>query len=60
MRNGDELEINSLKIEAIPAYNIQHKRENGDPYHIKGEGNSYIITFGDKKVLVAGNTENIP
>ena len=60
MNNGDILNINQLEIEAIPAYNIQHKRENGNPFHPKGEGNGYVITFGDKKVLVAGDTENIP
>lgn len=60
MKNRDILNINQLEIEAIPAYNIEHKRENGDPFHPKGEGNGYVITFGDKKVLVAGDTENIP
>lgn len=60
MQNGDLLNINNLEIEAVPAYNIMHKRESGDPYHIKGEGNGYVITFGDKKVYVAGDTENIP
>ena len=60
MNNGDVLNINQLEIEAIPAYNIEHKRENGNPFHPKGEGNGYVITFGDKKVLVAGDTENIP
>lgn len=60
MKNGDALEINQLKINAIPAYNILHKRENGDPFHVKGEGNAYIITFGNKNVLIGGDTENIP
>ncbi len=60
MNNGDILNINQLEIEAIPAYNIKHKRENGNPFHPKGEGNGYVITFGDKKILVAGDTENIP
>lgn len=60
MKNGDALEINQLEIKAIPAYNIVNKRENGDPFHPKGEGNGYVITFGDKKVLIAGDTENIP
>lgn len=60
MQNGDVLNINQLEIEAIPAYNMIHKRESGEPYHPKGEGNGYIIKFGDKKVLVAGDTENIP
>ncbi|MCK5028876.1 MAG: MBL fold metallo-hydrolase [Bacteroidales bacterium] len=59
MKNGDVLEISQLEIEAIPAYNIQHKRDNGNPFHMKGEGNGYVIKFGDKKVLIAGDTENI-
>ncbi len=44
----------------MPAYNIIHKRDNGQPFHPKGIGNGYIITFGDKRVYVAGDTENIP
>ncbi|MGC9374759.1 MAG: MBL fold metallo-hydrolase [Bacteroidales bacterium] len=60
IKNGDILNINKLEITAVPAYNIKHKRENGDPYHIKGEGNGYVIKFDNKKVYVAGDTENIP
>ena len=60
MGNGDTKTALGLKVEAVPAYNIQHKRPNGDPFHAKGEGNGYIITFGDKRVYVGGDTENIP
>lgn len=60
MGNGETKTASGLKIEAVPAYNILHKRKNGEPYHVKGEGNGYIITFGDKRVYVAGDTENIP
>jgi L-ascorbate metabolism protein UlaG (beta-lactamase superfamily) len=60
MKNGDVQTVNGLKIEAIPAYNLVHKRDNGQPFHGKGVGNGYIITFGDKRVYVAGDTENIP
>ena len=60
MKNGDVQTVNGLKIEAVPAYNLIHKRENGQPFHPKGVGNGYIITFGDKRVYVAGDTENIP
>jgi len=60
MQNGDERNIQGLKIEAVPAYNIVHKRSNGMAFHPKGEGNGYVITFGDKRVYVAGDTENIP
>ena len=60
MNNGDVKAINGMTVEAVPAYNIVSKRENGQPYHPKGVGNGYIITFGDKRVYVAGDTENIP
>jgi L-ascorbate metabolism protein UlaG (beta-lactamase superfamily) len=60
MGNGDIRTINRIKIEAVPAYNIVHKRPNGEPYHPKGRGNGYILTFGNKRVYVAGDTENIP
>ena len=60
MKNDDVLNINELEISAVPAYNIMHKRERGDPYHIKGEGNGYVVQFGNKKVYVAADTEPIP
>ena len=60
MKNGDVQTVSGLKIEAIPAYNLVHKRDNGQPFHGKGAGNGYIVTFGDKRVYVGGDTENIP
>ncbi len=59
MSNGSSIQIKGLKITAIPAYNILNKRPDGNPFHPKGEGNGYVIEFGDKKILVAGDTENI-
>jgi L-ascorbate metabolism protein UlaG (beta-lactamase superfamily) len=58
MKNSDVRTVKGIKIEAVPAYNIVHKRDNGEPFHPKGDGNGYIIQFGDKKVYVAGDTEN--
>ena len=60
MHNGDERTVMGLKIEAVPAYNLVHMRSEGVPFHPKGVGNGYIITFGDKRVYIAGDTENIP
>jgi len=60
MKNGDVRTVDGLKIEAVPAYNLLHKRPDGQPFHPKGEGNGYLITFGDTRVYVAGDTENIP
>jgi L-ascorbate metabolism protein UlaG (beta-lactamase superfamily) len=60
MRNEDVKIVSGLKIEGVPAYNIVHKRTSGFPYHFKGIGNAYILTLGDKRVYVAGDTEKIP
>lgn len=47
-------------INTIAAYNLVHKRETGDFYHIRGEGNGYVITIGKTRFYIAGDTENIP
>ena len=60
MANGDVKTVAGLRIEAVPAYNIVNKRPTGQPFHPRGEGNGYVITFGDKRVYVAGDTENTP
>lgn len=60
MRNGDKKTVGGLSIEAVPAYNLLHKREDGQPYHPKGIGNGYILTLGDLRLYLAGDTENIP
>jgi L-ascorbate metabolism protein UlaG (beta-lactamase superfamily) len=60
MKNGDTRTVGGIKIEAVPAYNIANKRPDGSPFHPKGEGNGYVLTFADKRVYVAGDTENTP
>jgi L-ascorbate metabolism protein UlaG (beta-lactamase superfamily) len=60
MRNGDQRTVNGVQVEAAPAYNTVHKRQDGKPFHPQGDGNGYILTFGDQRVYVAGDTENIP
>jgi len=58
--NGESKTVQGIAVAAVPAYNVVHKRGNGQPYHPKGVGNGYILTFGDKRVYVAGDTENTP
>jgi len=60
MANGDSTTVRGIHILAVPAYNILHKRDDGTPFHPKGEGNGYLLTFGDTRVYVAGDTELIP
>ena len=60
MKNGDVKQVMGMTVKAVPAYNVEHKRDNGQPFHPKGQGNGYVITFGDKTVYIAGDTENVP
>jgi carbohydrate kinase (thermoresistant glucokinase family) len=60
MKNGDTRSVGGLPVEAVPAYNLLHKRENGQPFHPKGDGNGYLLTIGGLRVYIAGDTENIP
>lgn len=60
MKNGDVGTYKDIRIEAVPAYNIVHMRAPNKPYHPKGVGNGYVMTFANKRVYVGGDTENIP
>jgi L-ascorbate metabolism protein UlaG (beta-lactamase superfamily) len=60
MGNGDRKKVDDIIIEAVPAYNIKHERSPGNPFHPRGNGNGYILELGNKRIYVAGDTENIP
>jgi L-ascorbate metabolism protein UlaG (beta-lactamase superfamily) len=60
LRNGEGRVVAGIPVSAVPAYNIVAMRSPGVPYHPKGEGNGYVLTFGDTRVYVAGDTENVP
>ena len=57
---GTRKDSPGIEMTAVPAYNLVHERSPGVPFHPKGNGNGYVLTFGDKRVYVAGDTENIP
>jgi len=52
MKNGDKAVVLDIPIEAVPAYNLKEQ------FHPKGIGNGYVLTFGNLRVYVAGDTEN--
>jgi L-ascorbate metabolism protein UlaG (beta-lactamase superfamily) len=60
LKNGDQARFRNVAIEAVPAYNLVHKRGDGQPFHPRGEGNGYILAFPGLRVYVAGDTEDIP
>ena len=60
LKSGQSATAKGIPIEAVPAYNIKHMKAPGQPFHPKGTGVGFVFTFGDKRVYVAGDTENIP
>lgn len=60
LANGESTTVDGLKVEAVPAYNIQHTRDGKNPFHPKGRGNGYILTIDGLRVYIAGDTENVP
>jgi L-ascorbate metabolism protein UlaG (beta-lactamase superfamily) len=60
VKNGDSLSVAGVAVRVVPAYNVVHKRDSGEPFHPKGEGNGYVLTFADVTIYIAGDTENIP
>lgn len=57
MKNGDTASWEGIGIEATPMYNLTEGRLQ---YHEKGRGNGYLLTLGDERVYIAGDTEAIP
>ncbi|HSK42097.1 MAG TPA: MBL fold metallo-hydrolase [Arenibaculum sp.] len=57
MANGDTETVSGVAIEAVPAYNTTEERLQ---YHPKGRDNGYVLTLGDRRVYIAGDTEDIP
>ncbi len=60
LKNGEEMQWKGIGIEAVPAYNIVHERSPGQAFHPKGRGNGYILTVGDTRVYIGGDSENTP
>ena len=58
MINDETKTVAGLKIEAVPAYDVKGRYGVFRPN--KGAANGYVITFGDKRVYVAGETESVP
>lgn len=60
MKAGDTNIAGGITIEAVPAYNIVNLRAMGQPFHPKDNGIGFILSIGDKRIYVAGDSENTP
>ncbi len=59
LSNGDTKSFGKWTVAAIPAYNMKRMRPDGQPFHPRGEGNGYVLTFGGKRFYISGDTEGI-
>lgn len=57
IENGQTIVFEEIEILAIPMYNLP---ETADSRHPKGRGNGYVLTLGDKRIYISGDTEDIP
>lgn len=57
IKNGEQMNVADVGIEAIPMYNMP---DPNDPRHPKGRGNGYVLTLGKERVYISGDTEDIP
>jgi L-ascorbate metabolism protein UlaG (beta-lactamase superfamily) len=60
LNNGEKMVWRQWKIWAVPMYNIRHMAPDGEPYHPRGRGNGYVLTYGGKNFYFAGDTEGTP
>ncbi len=58
--NGEKKTFLGIEIEAVPMYNLKFGSGPGKPFHHKGIGNGYVLTFGDTRVYFSGDTECVP
>ncbi len=55
--NGQTVVFEEIEILAMPMYNLP---ETPDSRHPKGRGNGYLLTIGEKRIYISGDTEDIP
>jgi L-ascorbate metabolism protein UlaG (beta-lactamase superfamily) len=57
LASGASVEVAGMRIDAVPAYNTTADRTK---YHPKGRDDGFVLTIGDKRIYIAGDTEDTP
>lgn len=57
---GETKTVMDIGIEGVAMYNLVQGSAPGKPFHHKGIGSGYILTFGDTRVYFSGDTECTP
>ncbi len=56
LNNGDIFDLKEISVEAIPMYNLCKEALK---FHTKGRGNGYVVTLGNERIYISGDTEDI-
>lgn len=60
LKPGEKVDVEGITIKAVEAYNYKRFRSPGEPFHPKGLGVGYLISFEGKTIYHAGDTDFIP
>ncbi len=61
LRPGEQTTVGQVKIEAVPAYNVNKFRSPGVPFHPREAGHvGYVVTVEGERIYFAGDTDHIP
>jgi len=58
--DSEKKTVMGIGIEGVPMYNLQYGPKPGVPWHHKGIGASYILSFGDTRVYFSSDSECTP
>ncbi len=60
LQPGEEMDVNSMWIKAVEAYNYKRFKSPGKPWHPRGYGVGYLLRIEGKTIYFAGDTDFIP
>ena len=60
INDNEKKTVMGIEIAGVPMYNLVQGSAPGKPFHHKGVGSGYILTFGDTRVYFSGDTECTP
>lgn len=60
LEEGRSVKAHGKRFRGVPAYNDERKRENGEPFHPRGQCFGVIFELDGKKFYHASDTDHIP
>ncbi len=60
VNNGESKTVLGVRLEGVAMYNLVRGSKPGVPYHHKGVGSGYVMSFGTTRVYFSGDSECTP